>query len=436
MKKTLRMILALMLALSLFSGAFAMTRDEAKEIAKGVINTETDPSLVTSPFIGVIDKIQPSVVGLNNYQTYTYSSYNPYYGFGGFGFDFGFDFGFGDFGGGYNNGSSSETVEKLAATGSGVVVYEGLVLTNFHVVEDSSRLTISTLDSEEEFECTLVTYDEAADLAVVYAPGLTLPAVPMGDSDRLQVGEWAICIGNPLMAELSGTVTAGIISALDRQIDSTTTTDKYGLKQTVTNSMIQTDAAINSGNSGGGLFNVLGQLMGIPSAKYSGSNYSGTSIEGIGLAIPINTAKPLIEEAIVSVIIGEHSADNEGLRAANTPAGRRPRLGITYDTINSSKDYLVYAGLLPTGCKIKDVEEHSPAAAAGLLPNDIIVEIEGKLATGSAVFTEVFDTCQYGDTISIKVYRVENLDEAYSTGSVKGEYIDFEVALFEYNVST
>ena len=259
MKKIIAIALTVVLTVCACT-AFAVSREEAAKKASEITDTTTDRSLVSSPFTDVIGKVQSSVVGVNNYQNYTYSSYNTpgFSGFGGFG-------GFGGYGG-YGN-RSTETVERLAATGSGVVVYDGLVVTNYHVVEDATRLTISVLDDENEYEGTLVNYDETKDIAVIYVPALKVDPVPLGDSDQLQVGEWAIVIGNPIMEELKGSVTVGIISALGREISSTSTTDKYGLKTKVVNSMIQTDAAINNGNSGGGLFNVLGQLMGIPSLK-------------------------------------------------------------------------------------------------------------------------------------------------------------------------
>ena len=428
MKRYLAIIIAL--AIVAAGSCLALTEDEARAAAAGVVNTSTDPSTVTSPFIEVIKSVKPSVVGINNYQTYTYSNYNPYYGFGSFGFGFGFD-------GGNNRGRDSEreSVEKLAATGSGVVVYDGLILTNYHVVEDATRLSISQLDSEDEVECTLVNYDEAADIALLYAPELTLSAVPLGDSDQLQVGEWAICIGNPLTEELRGTTTVGLISALDRQIDSTTTTDKYGLKRTVTNSMIQTDAAINSGNSGGGLFNVLGQLMGIPSQKYSGSLYSGASVEGIGLAIPVNTAKPLIEDSIVKILTGK--AQTPGKENESKPASSdKPMLGVTIRAITPNTDYMVYAGQLPSGILVTEVSENSPAALAGIQPYDIIVEIEDQLAESTTRVREILDQSSYGDVIRVKLYRVEGLETAQSASDLgKGEYIDLDVALFEFNTA-
>ena len=423
MKKIAVLMLVLLTAFSACFSAVAMTEEEARKAAAAVVNTTTDPTLVQSPFISVISAVQNSVVGVNNYQTYSYSSYNPYYGFGGFS--------------GYGSSSGKrETVEQLASTGSGVVIYTDLVLTNYHVVEDATRLSVCGLNSEEQFDAKVITYDAALDIAVIHAPGLGLAPVPLGDSDRLQVGEWAICIGNPLSEKLRGSVTAGIVSALDRQIDSTTTTDKYGLKRTVTNSMIQIDAAINSGNSGGGMFNVLGQLMGVPSMKYSGSYYSGSSIEGIGLCIPVNTAKPLIEEAIIKLAKGEIAAEKKA-EEKTAPADDKPLLGVTVAYVmTSSNNYLVYSGALPGGIMISDVNENSPAAAAGIQANDIIVEIDGDIVTGTTVVSKALERHAFGDTINVKVYRVEGAATASSASDLgEGEYIDFEVELFAFNVA-
>ncbi len=429
-KKVFAIMLALVVCVASVSVAFAMSADEAKKIAASVVNTTTDQSQVTSPFIDVVKSVQGSVVGVNNYQNYTINNYSPYYGFGGFGFGFG--------GNSRDNRSSSETTEKLTSTGSGVVVYERVVLTNYHVVEDASRLTLSILNSGEEIAATLVSYDESLDVAVLYAPNLNLAPVALGDSDQLQVGEWSICIGNPLSDELRGTVTVGIISALDRQINSTTTTDKYGLKRQVTNSMIQTDAAINSGNSGGGMFNVLGQLMGIPSMKFSNSSYYSSStatIEGIGLVIPINTAKTLIEEAVTKVLTGDvstPSADDNSTKVVST--SDKPLLGVTISPLNTSNDYRVYTGQLPAGMQVIELVEGAPAAAAGIQVNDIIVEVDGVLADTATHVQQTLASHSFGDTISVKVYRAEGMDS--ESGEVgEGEYIDFDVNLFEFNTA-
>ena len=430
-KKLFAIVLAIVVCVASVSVAFAMSADEAKQAAASVVNTTTDQSKVTSPFIDVVKSVQGSVVGVNNYQNYTVNNYSPYYGFGGFGFGFGGGSGRG------SNRSGSETTEKLTSTGSGVVVYDHVVLTNYHVVEDATRLTLSILNSDDEIAATVVAYDESLDVAVVYAPDLKLTPVALGDSDQLQVGEWSICIGNPLSDKLRGTVTVGIISALDRQINSTTTTDKYGLKRQVTNSMIQTDAAINSGNSGGGMFNVLGQLMGIPSMKISNNSYysSSATIEGIGLVIPINAAKPLIEEAITKVLTGDvtaPAADDNSTRVVST--GDKPLLGVTISPLNTSNDYRVYTGQLPAGMQVIEVVDGAPAAAAGIQVNDIIVEVDGVLADTATHVQQTLASHNFGDTISVKVYRAEGMDNA--DGEVgEGEYLDFDVNLFEFNTA-
>ena len=430
-KKLFAIVLAIVVCVASVSVAFAMSADEAKQAAASVVNTTTDQSKVTSPFIDVVKSVQGSVVGVNNYQNYTVNNYSPYYGFGGFGFGFGGGSGRG------SNRSGSETTEKLTSTGSGVVVYDHVVLTNYHVVEDATRLTLSILNSDDEIAATVVAYDESLDVAVVYAPDLKLTPVALGDSDQLQVGEWSICIGNPLSDKLRGTVTVGIISALDRQINSTTTTDKYGLKRQVTNSMIQTDAAINSGNSGGGMFNVLGQLMGIPSMKISNNSYysSSATIEGIGLVIPINAAKPLIEEAITKVLTGDvtaPAADDNSTRVVST--GDKPLLGVTISPLNTSNDYRVYTGQLPAGMQVIEVVDGAPAAAAGIQVNDIIVEVDGVLADTATHVQQTLASHNFGDTISVKVYRAEGMDNA--DGEVgEGQYLDFDVNLFEFNTA-
>ena len=437
-------VLSVILVLALMLGAFcagALTNDEATEIAKQVTETTTDKSQISSPFIGVIDSVQKSVVGINNYQKYSYSSYGNNYGFG--------------FGYGNRGNRSTQTVERLAATGSGVVVYDGLVLTNYHVVEDATRLTISVLGEENEYECILVSYDEAKDLAVVYAADLDVSPVQLGDSEQLQVGEWVMCIGNPLTEELKGTVTVGIISALDREIASETITDRYGLKTENVNTMIQTDAAINEGNSGGGLFNTLGQLMGVPSMKMSSGSYNRASVEGIGLAIPINTAKPIISEAIIKVLTGSVNAPATETKAKDdttaTASTEKPMLGVTGAMVNQNNYYAVYAGKLPSGMMLDEVQDGSPAAMAkvkdgssasqdigdGLKHNDIIVEIDGQIASSFDVIREVLASHSYGDTIDVKVYRSEGLDDAQTLDDIKGVgYVDFTIELFKFNVES
>lgn len=163
-------------------------------------------------------------------------------------------------------------------TGSGVVISDKYILTNYHVIEGADRTEISA--SGKKIPADVRAYDKELDAAVLYAGRLNVRPAQIGDSDCVQAGEWVICVGNPVSDALRGTVTAGIVSALERKVSSAQT-------------MIQTDAAINSGSSGGGLFNVRGELVGIPTMKYTGG-----TVEGIGLAIPLNSVKPLIQKAV------------------------------------------------------------------------------------------------------------------------------------------
>ena len=240
-----------------------------------------ETAVLTSPFTEAIAKVRDSVVGVYNYQLVnTYGNGNGYgndYGYG-FPWDFFGNFGYG-YGYGYGNGNGNgngrnqqpQTSEVKYASGSGTVIQKEYVLTNYHVIENASSLKISVGgDDSNLYEAQAVATDPDKDLALLYVPGLPLEPVELGDSDQLVVGDWAICIGNAI--GFTGTVTAGIISALDREIEGNSeTTDRFGRKSAVVNTMIQTDAAINSGNSGGGMFNTAGQLVGIPTLKYSGT---------------------------------------------------------------------------------------------------------------------------------------------------------------------
>ena len=378
--------------------------------------------VVQSPFTAAIAQVRGSVVGVNNYQTVRYSTGGRNY--------FGFGYGYG-----YDNGQS-KTQEVLASTGSAVVIGPDYVLTNYHVVEDASKLEVSVIPQGEEeavtFAASLVASDENLDIAILYAPGLNLEPVTLGDSDSMQVGDWTICIGNPLGEQFSGTVTVGIVSALNRAVSSTSY-DKYGRKETITNAMIQTDAAINAGNSGGGMFNVNGELMGIPTLKYSGSAFSGSTVEGIGMCIPINAAKPLIED-VLSGRIETVAPDSTNNTSASGDLTGKPRMGITVSDINQSSS-LVSSGTLPKGVYVNAVEENGPAAKAGMQAGDIIVDVNDTVITSFSQMSAIITSKSAGDVLQVKVYRVEGLDELLSGENItlddipEGQYIDMEVTL-------
>lgn len=398
----------LAIALVITMVGFAAFNSFGAKAESGTTDT-ANTVVVTSPFTEAIKEVKSSVVGVSNYQMVRYSTGGSWsWGFG------------------YDRGEST-TQEVEAATGSGVVIAEDTVLTNFHVVEGASSLKITTGDNE--FDATLLAYDENLDVAILKADGLNLPAVTLGDSDSLQVGDWAICIGNPLGEQLAGTTTVGIVSALNREVSSTTT-DKYGLRGTVTNTMIQVDAAINSGNSGGGMFSVNGELMGIPTLKYTGSAFSGNTVEGIGMCIPINAAKPLIEDVLSGKVTGNATAGANTNASGNTDLlNGKPRMGITITGINTSST-AVRTGQLPNGVYVTEVEEGSPAAEAGMQAADIIVDADNTVITSTSQLQEIIAEKNAGDTVEIKVYRVPGLADLTDADEIpEGEYITMTVTL-------
>ena len=431
-------VIALALVCVLAGTAIGATRPSA----------EAETVVLTSPFTEAIAKVRDSVVGVYNYQLVNYYSYGNNYS-NGYGIPWDF-FGYGNSNGnGYGNGNGNgrnqqpEASEVKYASGSGTVIAKEYVLTNYHVIEDASSLKISVGgDDTNLYEATAVATDPDTDVAVLYVPGLPLEPVELGDSDQLQIGDWVVNIGNAI--GFTGTATAGIVSGIDRAIKGdTTTTDRFGRKSTVVNTMIQTDAAINSGNSGGGMFNTAGQLVGIPTLKYSGTRYSsGAMIESIGMCIPINEAKDVIEEALNS---GKPQAQQEQVtepeqqeqpeqpetdgteEAAGQAGGRigKPRMGVTVATLPDTN------GVLPYGAYILKVEEGSPAEKAGLKPGDIVVDVNGQVVNDSEGLMSALDPFQEGDTVKVTVWRPTTVNDAENVDiSIGGDYVEnIEVAL-------
>ena len=267
------------------------------------------------------------------------------------------------------NSMLSQAVTKGA--GSGVILSkDGYIVTNNHVINGANKITVRTRDGKS-YTAKLIGKDSQSDLAIlkIDATGLT-PAV-LGDSGKLEVGDTAIAIGNPL-GELGGTVTAGIISALDRDI----TVEGESMK------LLQTNAAINSGNSGGGLFNAKGELIGIVNAKTSGSG-----IEGLGFAIPINDAKEVIEELM-----------------ENGYVANRPSLGVSLVDIDDEMSAFK-AGVEDAGTYISSVTNGSAAEKAGLKVRDRIISIDGKEISSGSEAVSVIHAHKAGDKITIVVER-------------------------------
>lgn len=255
--------------------------------------------------------------------------------------------------------------------GSGVIVTaDGYIATNNHVIDGASKISV-TLANGKEYVATLIGKDAKTDLAVIKINETALKAATLGTSASLKVGEPVVAIGNPL-GELGGTVTSGIISALDRQIE----IDNEKM------TLLQTDAAVNPGNSGGGLFNANGQLIGVVNAKSSGSD-----IEGLAFAIPIDTAKNVINQII-----------SQGYVSG------RIDLGLTFKEQGTS--FNLFTGAWTRGgVYIVDVTSNSNAAYAGLRRGDIVTAVDGQKISGFADIKKIIDSHSVSDTVSFTVYR-------------------------------
>ena len=377
--------------------------------------------VLTSPFTEAIAKVRDSVVGVNNYQIVN-NNYGGYDNFGGY-FPWSYFGGYGNGYGSYGYTQHDSSQEVKYGSGSGVVIAKEYVLTNYHVVEGAHSLKIS-LDEDEKnlYDATVVASDADKDVAVLHVPGLPLEPVELGNSDDLVIGDWVVCIGNPI--GFTGTATAGIVSGLNREIASESSTiDKYGRNSQIVNSMIQTDAAINSGNSGGGMFNTAGQLVGIPTLKYSGTRYSSNAaVESIGMCIPINEAKDIIDAALNGEGAAAEPANTENNENTGNDLKGKPRMGVTVSTVKDTR------GQLPRGVYIEEVEKDSPAEAAGLQVGDIMVEVNGQVITSVTEEVEIIAKLKEGDEVAVKVFRP---DQVYGDGRISydGEYVDLTVKL-------
>ena len=310
--------------------------------------------------IGVANKVKPSIVGI----TVEFSVNSIFY-----------------------NGSGTAT-----ASGSGIISSEdGYILTNNHIVSSTSesnnafyevgkanKVTVKLYNDDTEYEAQIIGTDSQTDLAVIKIDKTGLTPAELGDSDSVQVGEFAMAIGNPL--GLDNSVTAGIVSAVNREV-----TDSDGNKYLA----IQTDAAINAGNSGGALVNSQGQVIGVNTLKLSGED-----VEGVGFAIPINSTKEIYEQLIQYNKV------------------KRPYIGIggiDLDEETAKKNNLV------VGIYIKTIEDFSAAEKAGLRIGDVIIEADGQKITTMDELNEIKNSKSIGDTIKLKVYRNGNEKEVTVT---------------------
>ena len=304
--------------------------------------------------IGVANKVLPSVVGIK--VEYSVSSIF------------------------YRNMSSTATAE-----GSGVIIREdGYILTNNHIVNTSSssnfyevgkanKVTVYLYNDETPYEATIVGTDEQTDLAVLKIEKTGLTAATLGNSDNVKVGEFAMAIGNPLGMQSS--VSSGIISAVNRKVTS----------DNKTYTLIQTDAAINSGNSGGALVNSNGEVIGINTLKMSGSG-----IEGMGFAIPINSTKTIYEQLIQYNKV------------------KRPYIGISGRDLDEET---AKANNLVVGVYVISVDEFSSAEKAGIKIGDVITKIDGKEIKTMEELNEVKNSHSIGDEITLTINRSGNEKE-------------------------
>ena len=331
----------------------------------------------------IVDEVMPSVVGISSLfeieymPSNSFGSFNPW----GWGFE-----------------SEPETREGIG-TGTGIVMTEdGYIVTNAHVVymEDTEEYNageakeVSVLfNDEEEYDAKIVAFDVETDLAVLKIDATGFTPATFGNSDELRVGELVIAVGNPLGFELFGTVTSGIVSARDREIS---INDRQM-------TLIQTDTAINEGNSGGPLLNSCGQVVGINSAKMS-SSYGSASVEGLGFAIPINKAKEIIDDLVNYKYV-------KG----------RPQIGISAVDIDSV--YSSYLGL-PMGVYVRSIADGSAAEAAGIRVGDIIIGVNDEAVTTMDELNNIKNKFKAGETITLKVHR-------------DGQDIDVDVVLHEAN---
>lgn len=301
---------------------------DEEEYTDGVLSTEE-----------IAAKVRPSVVGIQTYRT--------------------------------------EYPMQVYGTGSGIIMSEdGYIVTNAHVVSGATGGILVILDNNEEYEAEVVGIDEKTDVAVIKIDASNLTAAEFGNSDELVVGERIVAIGNPTDMNLAGSVTQGIVSGLKRLISVT----NEETNETIEMEAIQVDAAINPGNSGGALINKYGQVVGINSSKLS-----STQIEGIGFAIPISTAKPIVDDLIAYGYVRG-----------------RVLLGITYYPVSDAVGAM--SGYTP-GLWVQSVREDMDAYAKGLRAGDIITQIDGQDVRDSATVKGILSAKKPGDSVKLTVVQ-------------------------------
>lgn len=260
-----------------------------------------------------------------------------------------------------------------AASGSGfILTADGYIVTNYHVIQNANSVTVSTYGGAS-YNAKIVGYDEGNDLAVLKIEATGLSPVVLGSSEKLNVGDTVLAIGNPL-GELTFSLTTGVVSALNREV-----TFSGGTVM----DLLQTDCAINSGNSGGALFNLYGEVVGITNAKYSGSSSSGASIDNIAFAIPIDSVRAIVESII-----------EKGYYA-------KPVIGVSVTDVDENSRQLG----IPAGAWVKEVTAGGAAEAAGIQANDVITAINGTEISGVSDLKRILAKASAGDELSLVIWR-------------------------------
>ena len=270
------------------------------------------------------------------------------------------------------NAFGQEAVSASGGTGF-ILSQDGYVLTNAHVVEGAEEVTVSLFDGQE-LEAELIASDDEIDIALLKVQAEDLPCVVVGDPQRLQVGEAVYAIGNPL-GELTFTMTGGILSARDREINQ----NGYPRR------MLQIDAAINAGNSGGPLFDVYGNVIGVTTAKYTGMSSNGSTMEGLGFAIPIDEAVKAAED----------------LKQYGRVRGRA-YMGVAVVHVNEELASIMDT---PEGILVTEVEQGASADRAGILKEDLIIGIDGQEVLTTTDYLAILGRHSAGEDVTVKVIR-------------------------------
>lgn len=347
--------------------------DSKKEVSKiftseGSVNKGVSIEDYSSTAISVANKVLPSVVGIE--VDFSVSANYPTF-------------------------SAATQSSTSKATGSGVIISkDGYILTNNHIIDtssstssqyytvsDANKVLVYLYEEDNPVEAEIIGSDSVTDLAILKIDRDDLTPAEIGDSDSVQVGEFAMAIGNPL--DMRNTVTSGIISGVNREIE-----DDNGTMYT----LIQTDAAINAGNSGGALVNADGKLIGINTLKMS-----GTGIEGMGFAIPINSTLDISEQLI------------------STGKVKRPYIGISgTDVSETLSEYYN----IPVGVYVRSIQSDGPAKSSDLKPGDVIVKFNGEKIETMSQLNKKKNDCKIGDEVTLTVSR-------------GGEEVDVKVTLTE-----